>query len=515
MSSSDEAIAGFATVRAALRRRRARERARGLGHEQNGPAEDAADLRRPGSGAADAPPMDFHINYRDASGSFSSRNVTLLSATPTAGGRDVDLVAFCHLRGEERTFLASRVLQLVDLATGEAPPDPVAYFLAHPLLAGETPEALLVREWRHELILLTVAAALDGAVGREEEDAIVAFLERVRADGRIDRERLRSLLRLFSPTGSQVLRSLERLERRPGAHGAFLGALEEVTAADGHVDEAEREFVAAIRRRLDPARPPSSPASPIRKGGGRGCLWVSVAALGLLAIGGALAWLGRGPGSAGPAVHLSPQEEALAFIEFGTALQRSVALCDALGAEASLAQGLGNVYALYDAAKKAGEGCDGAWSQAYNLAVPDGVDDATGALLRKLREDCSLGLFEKRDAYRKWAKAANGGLAPADVADARDGLADAERAHDACEAEFRSVGQALDAPPPSEFGDNQPSPPAEPTPDAPPEPAENATAPATAPTVEATRPTEATSAVNATAEPGDSTSTNSDAAPPY
>jgi hypothetical protein len=49
------------------------------------------------------------IRYRDAAGAESSRQITLLHRT---GRRDGDsyLRAYCHLRGEERTFLASRIV---------------------------------------------------------------------------------------------------------------------------------------------------------------------------------------------------------------------------------------------------------------------------------------------------------------------------------------------------------------------------------------------------------------------
>ncbi|MFP4431185.1 MAG: WYL domain-containing protein [Spirochaetaceae bacterium] len=49
------------------------------------------------------------IRYRDAEGKETSRRITVLERSRRRDG-DTYLRAYCHLRGEERTFLASRIL---------------------------------------------------------------------------------------------------------------------------------------------------------------------------------------------------------------------------------------------------------------------------------------------------------------------------------------------------------------------------------------------------------------------
>lgn len=83
--------------------------------------------------ARDAPGGDeraaLFLRYRDAEGAATARRITVRQVTRRADG-DVLVVAYCHERRAMRSFLASRVDELIDLSTGEVAENPTAYLAA-------------------------------------------------------------------------------------------------------------------------------------------------------------------------------------------------------------------------------------------------------------------------------------------------------------------------------------------------------------------------------------------------
>lgn len=63
------------------------------------------------------PGESLTIRYRDSSGAETSRRITMLNRTRRSDG-DIYLRAYCHLRQEERTFLASRIVGFEDRPPG-------------------------------------------------------------------------------------------------------------------------------------------------------------------------------------------------------------------------------------------------------------------------------------------------------------------------------------------------------------------------------------------------------------
>ena len=63
-------------------------------------------------------PAQFRIRYMDADGQRTRRNITIhpFSSTPR------NFSAYCHLRKATRTFLFDRIVEVIDLNTGEVLP---------------------------------------------------------------------------------------------------------------------------------------------------------------------------------------------------------------------------------------------------------------------------------------------------------------------------------------------------------------------------------------------------------
>lgn len=75
------------------------------------------------------PPAPARIVYQDSKGETTERVVTF-TATSRSGG-EIYLEGFCHLKNQRRSFCASRILSMVDLATGETVGDPIEWAFAY------------------------------------------------------------------------------------------------------------------------------------------------------------------------------------------------------------------------------------------------------------------------------------------------------------------------------------------------------------------------------------------------
>lgn len=62
--------------------------------------------------------LRFRIEYSDIDGVVTERDITPRSIHMKAGRQDLVIKAFCHLRGEERSFRSDRILSARNLTTG-------------------------------------------------------------------------------------------------------------------------------------------------------------------------------------------------------------------------------------------------------------------------------------------------------------------------------------------------------------------------------------------------------------
>lgn len=70
----------------------------------------------------------FHMRYQDANGAITEREVTAYGVRQK--NENLYLYGYCHERGAFRTFRIERIMELVDLSTGEVVPEPKSHLLA-------------------------------------------------------------------------------------------------------------------------------------------------------------------------------------------------------------------------------------------------------------------------------------------------------------------------------------------------------------------------------------------------
>jgi hypothetical protein len=244
----------FVEARAALCRRLVEARAERFGRPIKGPEFDDDGM----TGAVDdppAPPIAFHLIYHDAKRELSGRCVTLRNLKHEH--TEIRVTAFCHMRHALRTFVASRIVEVTDLSTGEVDEDGLAYFRRHPLLQGPSSDCdgrssdlMAVQECRDEIIVLSFVAAADGWVDAGEQDEIVKHVMNRWPEEGVTEAGVRQRVRSWVPDERAFWRALTRLSAGEGDAKALMRSLRRVVDADGVIGSEEVAFVGEIEARL-------------------------------------------------------------------------------------------------------------------------------------------------------------------------------------------------------------------------------------------------------------------------
>ena len=248
-------IEHFVHARAVLARRNAGRQAARFERQVHGPNADASDMVQDFPDPT-VPPLAIHMVYSDTHGKLSGRCITLRTLQEQVA--DVRVTGYCHMRNALRTFLASRAVEVTDLATGEVHQDGLAFFRSHPLLRPLTADALAimspalaaVQECRDEIILLSFLAASDGDFADSELDAIVTHVLNAVPDEGVTDHEVRAKVKAFVPDEGAFVRALRRLCDGTGEPRRLLRSMRRVVDADGEVDPEEVTFVTEIEAEL-------------------------------------------------------------------------------------------------------------------------------------------------------------------------------------------------------------------------------------------------------------------------
>jgi len=244
----------FVTARAGFRRRLSEDRAVRLGREIKGHEFDDHGMLIEVDGPP-APPMAFHLIYSDSRNQLTGRCVTLQAIKGEIS--DIRLWAYCYLRTQMRSFVASRVVEATDLSTGEVHEDALGFFQSHPLLAHLTadrlaamsPELIALQECRDEIVVLSFIGASDGDFDDDEQDEILKHVM-MRSDEALDETYVRRRLRSWVPDERAFDRALNRICEGAGDATALMRTMRRVIDADGEIDAEEVAFADEVQKRL-------------------------------------------------------------------------------------------------------------------------------------------------------------------------------------------------------------------------------------------------------------------------
>ncbi|HOO81631.1 MAG TPA: TerB family tellurite resistance protein [Alphaproteobacteria bacterium] len=198
---------------------------------------------------ADSISTAVFITYKNSKGEESERRISVKRVSRSAKG-DLLVRAYCFERKAVRCFRADRIVEAVDLATGEVwdtqteilecfgvvektlPVDPKA----------ATREALT--KCRHAMNVLVYLARCDGHFHHEEENIIIHYLMDECFDCEFHDEYLLARIRKLYPDTDSFFDSLDYLEEKnPEALGKLARYAARLVQADGEIAKDEMDFM--------------------------------------------------------------------------------------------------------------------------------------------------------------------------------------------------------------------------------------------------------------------------------
>ncbi len=192
------------------------------------------------------------LRHRNVHGAEGARLVQVVRLTPY--GDDFEIATYEEPGRVFHTFLASRVLEFVDLDTGERIGDVVAHLTEIHRRSARGQVFLVMRQLAAELHVLKSVAKASGSMRDRQRMPILAFARRAAPEFQIDDERfisdLASVVGLGGPT---VASALELIADRGADHAADVMAVAEVIAATrtGARDDTDK-LMTAVRKALGP-----------------------------------------------------------------------------------------------------------------------------------------------------------------------------------------------------------------------------------------------------------------------
>jgi hypothetical protein len=206
---------------------------------------------------ADSISSALFISYKDAKGDISHRRISVRTVNRTDDG-DILIKAYCYERRSARSFRADRIIEAVDLTTGEVLDAPAVLeclgIEERELVSGKSRAATnqALRKCRHALNILTYLARCDGHFHHEEENIIIHYLVNECFNCVFDDEFLLRRIRNHYPDTDTFFDSLDYLEENAPDSLKKIGKFSaQLVQADGVISIKENEFMTELHGYLN------------------------------------------------------------------------------------------------------------------------------------------------------------------------------------------------------------------------------------------------------------------------
>lgn len=192
------------------------------------------------------------LDYADAAGGISRRRPITIQTIHRAALDDI-ITGWCHIRQQQRTFLASRTRRLVDLRTNEVS-DTAQLFFRRALMIGDpgaraTVEA--IQRCHAGLVVMAAVGAKYGLFEEREREIVCDWIQSRSPNQAVDRARLSAYVGRVTCDAEAVDRALSRLGRMPDADVVSMAqAIGRIIMADRQVDADEQEIFDRLRAGL-------------------------------------------------------------------------------------------------------------------------------------------------------------------------------------------------------------------------------------------------------------------------
>lgn len=118
------------------------------------------------------------ISYMDMAGEKSSREIKITKVFHN-GKNPPGMYAFCMFRNDERTFYFDRIMNVVDLSTGECFDTMYAYANYVDSKSDAPKFKSFLVEYKNDLTILLFHARFDGYLRAKEKEVIIDFINRI------------------------------------------------------------------------------------------------------------------------------------------------------------------------------------------------------------------------------------------------------------------------------------------------------------------------------------------------
>ena len=194
------------------------------------------------------------LKYKDGVGSFSERIVDVKQFGKYENTQL--LIGHCRLRDSTRTFRVDRILECVDMGTGEIVADVHGYLRDLYENSPEFTRDKLAAEHYDALRVLLFIGKADGQLRAAEKRSVCDACRRISGDSRITEELIGELLLSFEVPSIQSFRlAVGRLVTKPAEFRTLLlKTADEMVSSDKTVRPAETEALEYMKKRLGTAQ---------------------------------------------------------------------------------------------------------------------------------------------------------------------------------------------------------------------------------------------------------------------
>ncbi len=192
----------------------------------------------------EAYPIVFNIKYKNQKGIYSERIITIRKLSPKEN--DIRIKAFCHTQKRIKDFLASSIIEIADIETGEVSENGIEFLKSHPFLSrganvNLSPVDKAIIAVRDEVYLLALMAVCDDDFHKLEFDFIVSFIANS-ADEILDEAEIIRSLPLCAPDIDCIESAIRNIGDKEMPPRNFIRAIRNIIEADGILHESEAGF---------------------------------------------------------------------------------------------------------------------------------------------------------------------------------------------------------------------------------------------------------------------------------
>jgi len=202
---------------------------------------------------ADSISSALFIAYKNSKGETSERRISVKTVSRSAAG-NIMVGAYCYEREAFRHFRADRIIEAVDLATGEIIDTQVAILESFGIVEKElasdpkTATRAALRKCRHGMNVLVYLARCDGHFHHDEENTVIHYLMEECFDCEFHDEYLLARIRKLYPDTDAFFDSLDYLEENgPNALDKIARYAARPVQADGQIASEEINFMNELR----------------------------------------------------------------------------------------------------------------------------------------------------------------------------------------------------------------------------------------------------------------------------